>query len=200
MKKSLIFIAMLLVSFTMVAQDKGNREEMKEKFFQTKVKEMVYRLDITDEQKPEFVKVYRAYTDAMREAYGEGKPNRPMPPKGGMKKGEKPQADQAGVKSERKQLTTEEVVKMEKEKVERQQRIQAVKLQYIDKFAKVLDAKQLSRFFNVEAQIQNKLRAKQHGARNGKGMRPGKGHRPGKGPRPAPGGPRPADEPQHTAK
>ena len=68
MKKSLIFIAMLLVSFTMAAQD-GKKEDMKEKFFQAKVKEMVYRLDITDEQKPEFVKVYRAYTDAMREAF-----------------------------------------------------------------------------------------------------------------------------------
>ena len=196
MKKSLFFIAMLLVSFTMAAQDNGNREEMKEKFFQAKVKEMVYRLDITDEQKPEFVKVYRAYTDAIKEAYGEGRPSRPMPPKGGMKKGEKPQADQAEAKPERKQLTTEEVVKIEKEKIERQQRVQAVKLQYIDEFAKVLDAKQLSRFFNVEAQIQNKLRAKQQGARHGKGMRPGNGPRPGKGQRPAPRGPRPADEPQ----
>ena len=198
MKKSLIFIAMLLVSFTMAAQDKGNREEMKEKFFQAKVKEMVYRLDITDEQKPEFVKVYRAYTDAIKEAYGEGRPSRPMPPKGGMKKGEKPQADQAEAKPERKQHTTEEVVKIEKEKIERQQRVQAVKLHYIDEFAKVLDAKQLSRFFNVEAQIQNKLRSKQQGARNGKGMRPGNGPRPGKGQRPAPRGPRPADEPHVT--
>ena len=197
MKKSLIFIAMLLVSFTMAAQD-GKKEDMKEKFFQAKVKEMGYRLDITDEQKPEFVKVYRAYTDAMREAFGEGRPNRPMPPKGEVKKGEKPQANQAEAKPERKQLTTEEVVKMEKEKAERQQRVQAVKLQYIDEFAKVLDAKQLSRFFNVEAQIQNKLRTKQQGARNGKGMRPGNGPRPGKGQRPAPRGPRPADEPQTT--
>ena len=79
MKKSLIFIAMLLVSFTMAAQDNGNREEMKEKFFQAKVKEMVYRLDITDEQKPEFVKVYRAYTDAMREAFGNASSASTMP-------------------------------------------------------------------------------------------------------------------------
>ena len=188
---------MLLVSFTMAAQNKGNREEMKEKFFQAKVKEMVYRLDITDEQKPEFVKVYKAYTEDMREAFGEGMPNRPMPPKGGMKKGEKPQANPAEAKPERKQLTMEEVVKIEKDKVARQQRVQAVKLQYIDEFAKVLDAKQLSRFFAVEAQMQNKLRAKQQGAHHGKGMRPGNGQRP-QGPRPGngPRGPRPADEPQ----
>ena len=190
MKKSLFFIAMLLVSFTMAAQDKGNREEMKEKFFQAKVKEMVYRLDITDEQKPEFVKVYKAYTEDMREAFGEGMPNRPMP-----------QANPGEAKPERKQLTMEEVGKIEKDKVARQQRVQAVKLQYIDEFAKVLDAKQLSRFFAVEAQMQNKLRAKQQGAHHGKGMRPGNGPRP-QGPRPGngPRGPRPADEPQQTAE
>lgn len=201
MKKSLFFIAMLLVSFTMAAQDKGNREEMKEKFFQAKVKEMVYRLDITDEQKPEFVKVYKAYTEDMRNAFGEGMPNRPMPPKGGMKKGEKPQGNPGEAKPERKQLTMEEVVKIEKDKVARQQRVQAVKLKYIDEFAKVLDAKQLSRFFAVEAQMQNKLRAKQQGAHHGKGMRPGNGPRP-QGPRPGngPRGPRPADEPKQTAE
>lgn len=196
MKKSLFFIAMLLVSFTMAAQD-GKKEEMKEKFFQAKVKEMVYRLDITDEQKPEFVKVYKSYTEAMKEAFGEGMPDRPMPPRGGMKKGEKPQGNPDEAKPERKQLSKEEVVKIEKDKVARQQRVQAVKLQYIDEFAKVLDAKQLSRFFAVESQIQNKLRARQQGARHGKGMRPGNGPHP-QGPRPGngPRGPRPADEPQ----
>ncbi|MBR5907608.1 MAG: hypothetical protein IKZ50_04370 [Bacteroidales bacterium] len=158
MKKYFIFIAMLLVSFTMTAQNQKG-EDAKEKFFQAKVREMVYRLNITDEQKPEFVKVYRSYTDAMRKAFGEGKP------------GARPQKPQ----------TKEESVKMEKEKVARQQRVQEVKLAYIDELAKVLDADQLSRFFNIESQIQNKLRNKQN-----KGHRPGmKGPRPPKAPRQA---------------
>ena len=175
---------MLFVSLTMAAQD-GKKEDMKEKFFQAKVKEMVYRLDITDEQKPEFVKIYKAYTEEMRTAFGEGRPQRPQKAETKNEKANKPQPP-----------TKEEAVKMEKEKVERQQRVQAVKMKYIDEFAKVLDGKQLSRFFTVEAQIQNKLRTKQQGARNGKGMRPGNGPRSGKGQRPAPRGPRPADEPQ----
>lgn len=159
MKKYFIFIAMLLVSFTMTAQNpKG--EDAKEKFFQAKVREMVYRLNITDEQKPEFVKVYRSYSAAMRKAFGEGKPAaRPQKPQ-----------------------TKEEAVKMEKENVARQQRVQEVKLTYIDELAKVLDAEQLGRFFKVEAQIQNKLRMKQS-----------KGHRPN-GPRP--NGPRPPKAPR----
>lgn len=191
MKRSLIFIAMMLVAFTAYAQDKKDQDP-KEKFFQARVKEMVYRLNITDEQKPEFVKVYKAYSDAMREAMG------PMPKRDGMKKGEKPQAEADKAKPERKKITKEEAVKMEKAKVERQMKAQEVKLQYIDEFAKVLEPEQLVRFFNVEQQIQQKLHSRQQG--HGKGMRPGNGPRPGKGQRPAPRGPRPADEPQQTAE
>ena len=58
MKKSLFFIAMMLVAFTAYAQDKKDQDP-KEKFFQARVKEMVFRLKITDEQKPEFEKVYK---------------------------------------------------------------------------------------------------------------------------------------------
>lgn len=180
MKKSFIIIAMLLVSFTMAAQEKKDQNPG-ERFFQAKVREMVYRLNITDEQKQEFVKVYKAYTNAMKEAYGEG---RPMPPRDGMKKGEKPQKDVANApKPQRKQMSKEEAVKFEKEKVERQQRVQAVKLQYIDELAKVLDADQLSRFFNVENQIQQKLRNKQQG-KGRPGMPGQKPSRPAKGQRP----------------
>ena len=178
MKKSLILIAVLIVAFSASAQEKkeGNPQE---RFFQAKVREMVYRLNITDEQKPEFVKVYRAYTDEMRQAYGEGRPQRPAP-KNDIKKGEKPEKTAAKpdgnekAKPERKKLTKEEVVKIEKEKVERQQRVQAVKAKYIDELAAVLDANQLARFFKVEQQIQQKLRSRQQG-RGKPGM---KGNRP----------------------
>ncbi len=192
MKRSLIFIAMMLVAFTAYAQDKKDQDP-KEKFFQARVKEMVYRLNITDEQKPEFVNVYRAYSEAMREAMG------PMPKRDGMKKGEKPQAKADKAKPERKKITKEEAVKMEKAKVERQMKAQEVKLQYIDEFAKVLEPEQLVRFFNVEQQIQQKLHSRQQGRPGMKGGRPN-GQRPGKGQRPAPRGPRPADEPQQTAE
>ena len=156
MKRSLILIAMVLVAFTAYAQDKKDQNP-KERFFQARVKEMVYRLNITDEQKPEFVKVYRAYSEAMREAMG------PMPKRDGMKKGERPKADASQAKPERKKITKEEAVKMEKAKVERQMKAQEVKLQYIDEFAKVLEPEQLVRFSGVEQQIQQKLRTRQQG-------------------------------------
>ena len=156
MKRSLILIAMMLVAFTAYAQDKKDQDP-KERFFQARVKEMVYRLNITDEQKPEFVKVYKAYSDAMREAMG------PMPKRDGMKKSERPKADASQAKPERKKITKEEAVKMEKAKVERQMNAQEVKLKYIDEFAKVLEPEQLVRFSGVEQQIQQKLRTRQQG-------------------------------------
>ena len=146
---------MMLVAFTAYAQDKKDQDP-KEKFFQARVKEMVYRLNITDEQKPEFVKIYRAYSEAMREAMGT------MPKRDGMKKGERPKADASQAKPERKKITKEEAVKMEKAKVERQMKAQEVKLQYIDEFAKVLE----------------KLHSRQQGRPGMKGGRPN-GQRPG---------------------
>ena len=51
MKKSFILIAMLLVAFTAAAQEKKDQDP-KERFFQPREKDMVYRLNITEEQKP----------------------------------------------------------------------------------------------------------------------------------------------------
>lgn len=171
MKKSFILIAMLLVAFTAAAQDKKDQDP-KERFFQARVKEMVYRLNITDEQKPEFVKVYRAYSAAMQEAIGQ------KPKREGMQRGENKQKDGNQAKPERRKITMEEAVKLEKGKVERQQKAQAVKLQYIDEFAKVLKPEQLVRFFGVEQQIQQKLNSRQQGRKPGVNGQRARGNRP----------------------
>ena len=171
MKKSFILIAMLLVAFTAAAQDKKDQDP-KERFFQARVKEMVYRLNITDEQKPEFVKVYRSYSAAMHEAVGQ------KPKREGVQKGENQQKEGNQAKPERRKITMEEAVKLEKGKVERQQKAQAVKLQYIDEFAKVLKPEQLVRFFGVEQQIQQKLNSRQQGRKPGVNGQRARGNRP----------------------
>lgn len=171
MKKSFILIAMLLVAFTAAAQEKKDQDP-KERFFQARVKEMVYRLNITDEQKPEFVKVYRAYSAAMHEAIGQ------KPKREGMQRGENKQKEGNQAKPERRKITMEEAVKLEKGNVERQQKAQAVKLQYIDEFAKVLKPEQLVRFFGVEQQIQQKLNSRQQGRKPGVNGQRARGNRP----------------------
>ena len=171
MNKSFILIAMLLVAFTAAAQEKKDQDP-KERFFQARVKEMVYRLNITDEQKPEFVKVYRSYSAAMHEAVGQ------KPKREGVQKGENQQKEGNQAKPERRKITMEEAVKLEKGKVERQQKAQAVKLQYIDEFAKVLKPEQLVRFFGVEQQIQQKLNSRQQGRKPGVNGQRARGNRP----------------------
>ena len=193
MKRSLIFIAMMLVAFTAYAQDKKDQDP-KEKFFQARVKEMVFRLKITDEQKPEFEKVYKAYTEAVRQAVGaQERPvrraERPSRKPGDrMQKDNKQNTSPAQTRPEGRKLTKEEAIKIEKSKIERQQKLQEVKLQYLDEFAKVLEADQLVRLYSVENQIQQKLHSRQQG-RGGQGMRGGRPNGPRPGNRPGGSGP-----------
>ncbi|MBR3302644.1 MAG: TonB-dependent receptor plug domain-containing protein [Bacteroidales bacterium] len=67
MKKFLFIITMLMASFTMAAQEQNEAEML----FQTRVDEMIKRLKITDEQKSEFVKIYRAYADSIAAILGD---------------------------------------------------------------------------------------------------------------------------------
>ena len=129
-------LAVLVATFmTATAQEK--KEDVNERMFNAKVRELVYRLNITDEQKTKFVPIYRRYNDEMKAAWG--KKQKPEQPK-----------------------TSEEAATMAKRKMERQQRAQAIRIKYIDELAKVLDPKQVNRFFDVESQIQRKTMMRKH--------------------------------------
>lgn len=153
MKQMMTILLMGLMVTTAAAQkQKGN--EFNQKLFDAKVSELVYRLDMTDEQKAKFIPVYRRYNEEMRAAWGERK---------------KPQ----------KPITDEERLTLTKQKMERQQRVQAVRMKYVDEFSTVLTASQVSRFYDVESKIQKKLMdRKLHGGQHGKqhGKLPG-GHK-----------------------
>lgn len=143
MKQMMTILLMGLMVTTAAAQkQKGN--EFNQKLFDAKVSELVYRLDMTDEQKAKFIPVYRRYNEEMRAAWGERK---------------KPQ----------KPITDEERLTLTKQKMERQQRVQAVRMKYVDEFSTVLTASQVSRFYDVESKIQKKLMdRKLHGGQHGK--------------------------------
>lgn len=121
----------MLSSLAAYAQE--NSGEVSQRYFDAKIREFVYRLELSDQQKEQFVPIYKQYNDEMREKVGE----RP-------KRGEKP-------------ATAEEAAALEKARIERQQTAQAIRLKYVDAFAKVLNPDQLSRLYDVESQIQKKL-------------------------------------------
>ena len=49
--------------------------------------------------------------------------------------------------------------------MEMQQRAQGIRMKYVDKFATVLNARQIDRFFDVESAIQKKLKERREQAR-----------------------------------
>ncbi|MBR5102867.1 MAG: cell envelope integrity protein TolA, partial [Muribaculaceae bacterium] len=132
MKKILINILLVLVAITAMGQT-HKADTLNQRVFDAKVREMVYRLNISDEQKPKFIEIYRRYSTDMIAAWGEHKrPSRPT--------------------------TTEEAVDLQKRRLERQQRAQNIRMRYVDEFATVLNATQLNRFYDVENKIQQKLK------------------------------------------
>ncbi len=137
--KKLAILSVLFFSVLTLRAQTLDSVSVNDRFFEMKVREMVYRLEITDSQKTEFVAVYKRFTDEMRSVFGE----RRQP--------QKPQ-------------TAQEAAEIEKMHIMRQQRAQAVRLKYVDELSKVLNANQLHKFFEVESDIQRKLRERREKA------------------------------------
>ena len=138
MKQMMIWMTMALVCLTAMAGE-GNRS-LNERFYQAKFKEMVYRLHITAEQQKKFEPIYRAYCEEMTALWNER--TKPIKPS-----------------------TSSSAAAVEKRKMEMQQRAQGIRMKYIDKFATVLNASQVERFYEVESIIQKKLKERKEQAR-----------------------------------
>lgn len=128
MRQSVITL-LLMLAVSASAQD---AVKINERYFQAKVNELALRLEMTESQKKKFVNIYRRYSEEMRAAVGVKQ--RPTQP-----------------------LTDEERLEMTRRKMQRQQQAQAIRLRYVDEFSTVLSASQVSRFFEVENDIQKKL-------------------------------------------
>lgn len=178
MKQMILAIVLLLSTLSVSAQNTKN-DSIQEKFFNAKVRELVYRLNITDEQKTKFVPIYRRYNEEMRALWHNARMK--MCPKPGDKK---EACEKKDFKKEAKQHkhqpqigTSAEVAAAKKKQIELQQKAQNIEMKYLDEFAKVLDGHQLNRFFDVEKRIQKKLmerkmhpkgKALQHNGKMGK--------------------------------
>jgi len=119
---------------TITAHDADNGS-LNERFYQAKVRELVYRLNISNDQLKKFEPIYRDYCEEMTALWAERK--QPIKPN-----------------------TSSSAAAIEKRKMEMQQRAQGIRMKYIDKLATVLNARQIDQFFTVESDIQKKLRAR----------------------------------------
>jgi len=135
MKQMIITVLLVLSAMTATAQEQKSNE-INEKYFDAKVSELVYRLDMNDEQKAKFVPIYRKYNEEMRNVMGPRIKQKP---------------------TERKKPTEEEKLARTKKRMERQQQAQTIRLKYLEEFSKVLSAQQVNKFYEVENKIQKKL-------------------------------------------
>jgi len=152
MKRFLISLLIGLSALTVFGQEKS--EAVNQRYFDAKIRELVYHLNLTDQQKEAFIPIYRRYNDEMRAVVGERK----MP--------------------ESRPGTSKEAAAVAKARIERQQQAQSIRMKYVDEFATVLEPDQLNRLYEVEGQIQRKLMNRQDGNRRGEGRRSGEGRRP----------------------
>lgn len=141
-KTKKIFIILLLSVISMTAMAQGNKgTTLNERLYKAKVRELVYRLHISEAQQKKFEPIYRAYCQEMTALWAERK--RPIKPS-----------------------TSSDAAAIEKRKIEMQQRAQSIRMKYIDKFATVLTPNQVERFYEVESIIQQKLKERRDQARN----------------------------------
>lgn len=141
-KTKKIFIILLLSVISMTAMAQGNKgTTLNERLYKAKVRELLYRLHITEAQQKKFEPIYRAYCEEMTALWAERK--RPIKPS-----------------------TSSDAAAIEKRKIEMQQRAQSIRMKYIDKFATVLTPNQVERFYEVESIIQQKLKERRDQARN----------------------------------
>ena len=152
MKRFLISLLIGLSALTAFGQEKS--DAVNQRYFEAKIRELVYHLNLTDGQKEAFIPIYRRYNDEMRAVVGERK----LP--------------------ESRPGTSEEAAAVAKARIERQQQAQSIRMKYVDEFATVLEPDQLNRLYEVEGQIQRKLMNRQNGNRRGEGRRSGEGRRP----------------------
>ena len=173
MKKIFLTLIVGLSALSAFAQEPQQEVDLKQRYFDAKIHEFVYLLNLTDQQRDAFIPVYKRYDDEMHAASADKKRRGPRP------------------------ATSEEAAAFVKDRIASQQAAQAIRLKYVDEFAAVLAPEQLCRLYDVEGQIQHKLKARKNEGKPGQGPMPG--GRPGKGPRPA-DRPGPAPKPAPVAK
>ena len=138
MKRITVIIVLAMLCLTTMASDDSSA--LNERFYQAKLKELTSRLHITSSQMKKFEPMYRSYSQEMKALWADSK--RPIAPS-----------------------TSTDAAAMAKRKMEMQQRAQGIRMKYIDKFATVLNAGQIDRFFEVESIIQEKLKERREQSR-----------------------------------
>lgn len=143
MRRILFALLACLVAVSGAAQRHG---AFSERLFNAKVREIAYRLTLSDEQVGKFRPIYEQYNKDMIAAWGEDEASTPA-------------------------KTSAEAAERVKLRMARQQRAQSIRIAYTDRFATVLTPEQLQKFYRVESDIQRRLRQRKSAGRSSRSRR-----------------------------
>ncbi len=124
---------LLLTLFTIPIMAQTSRTRtFNQRLFDAKVEQIAQSLNLSQEKKSRFIPIYREYSEEMIKVWNE---------------------TMASSKDEMEQV---------KHNIRRQERSQAVRLKYTDRFATVLTASEIQQFYKVENEIQRRLKARRN--------------------------------------
>lgn len=167
MKRVFLMVCLFAIACMCMAQQ-NEEKEFRKRIFQARLEELFLRLKLTDEVREKFAPIYEQYcnelhvlrpkSDRPDEMGGRmPRPGRPkmegVPPR----KGGKP-----ALPRKKPASSDAEKVKDIREKMEAQQRVQELRIAYLEKLSTILTDEQLVAFYEVEQGIQMKLHERAH--------------------------------------
>ena len=134
----LLFILSLLLAIPMAAQRPHNGN-VQARFFEAKASEMCAKLLLSPEQKEKFLPIYKAYDEEMRAVWTKYRVGK----------------------------NCTDSMERTKMRLTRQAKSQELRLKYVDKFSKVLTAKQVEKFYKTENDIQQRAKHRKEQRKDG---------------------------------
>ncbi len=132
MMKKLIIYMLMVMAWIPAIAQQNNKRMFNQRLFDAKVAQIAKSLNMTDEKKAQFTPIYKAYSEEMINAWNELS---------------------ASADDEMEQM---------KQGMRRQERSQAIRLKYTDRFAKVLTPQEIRKFYKVENEIQRRLKERRN--------------------------------------
>ena len=78
MRKVIIVMMLIGINLSLLASNSASEGSLNERFYQAKLRELAYQLNITSEQQAKFEPIYRRYCEEMTALWAERK--KPIPP------------------------------------------------------------------------------------------------------------------------
>ncbi len=130
--KRLIIYILTAILCTPAMAQQNSKRMFNKRLFEAKVAQIAKTLNMTEEKKAQFMPIYKEYSEEMINTWNE-------------------LSETSGNEIEQMKLG-----------MKRQERSQAIRLKYTDRFAEVLTPQEIRKFYKVENEIQRRLKERRN--------------------------------------